>query len=242
MKRLLCLLFALLLCTGCAGAEQAFPLLDAPLEGALSNDYSAYELIWSLPQLLEADEAASAINQFYAEFENSLKAGDFLLADEWDELDEGFHAELSYAMTDADEHYVCFALTLLSTAGNGENAVLWADTFALDGLYAGQKVGLSQLLGLEEDNADENSPTLAAQLASKLVWQIISQESQNPDGDYLDGLTEEQVQNAFIPEQDFYLDADGNVVFFIQSGEIAGEIAGILEYPFSVAELLSAVK
>ena len=242
MKRLLCMLFALLLCTGCAGAEQAFPLLDAPLEGNLSNAHSAYELIWILPQLQETDEAASAINRFYAEFENSLKAGDFLLEDEWDELDEGFHAELSYAMTYADEHYVCFALTLMSTAGNGENAVLWADTFALDGLYAGQKVGLSQLLGLEEDKADENSQTLAAQLATKLVWQIVSQESQNPDGDYLDGLTEEQVQNAFIPEQDFYLDADGNVVFFIQSGEIAGEIAGILEYPFSVAELLSAVK
>lgn len=242
MKRLLCLLFALLLCTGCAGAEQAFPLLDASLEGALSNSNSAYEMVWSLPQLLEADEAASTINRFYVELENSLKTGEFLLADEWEDMDEAFRAELSYAMTYADEHYVCVAFTLLSSAGNGENAILWADTFALDGLYAGQKVGLSQLLGLEEDKADENSLSLAAQLASKLVWQIVSLESQNPDGDYLDGLTEEQVQNAFIPEQDFYLDADGNVVFFIQSGEIAGEIAGILEYPFSVAELLSAVE
>ena len=36
-------------------------------------------------------------------------------------------------------------------------------------------------------------------------------------------------------------DAEGNVVFFIQPGEIAGEIAGVLTYPFAPAELLSAV-
>ena len=47
---------------------------------------------------------------------------------------------------------------------------------------------------------------------------------------------------AFSPESDFYLDADGNVVFFIQAGEIAGEIAGVLHFPFNPAELLSAVK
>ena len=53
---------------------------------------------------------------------------------------------------------------------------------------------------------------------------------------------ERSLTGAFSPESDFYLDADGNVVFFIQAGEIAGEIAGVLRFPFNPAELLSAVK
>ena len=56
------------------------------------------------------------------------------------------------------------------------------------------------------------------------------------------GAGAEHVRGAFSPESDFYLDGDGNVVPFIQPGEIAGEIAGVLRFPFAPAELLSAVK
>ena len=236
MKRLLCLLFALLLCTGCAGAEQAFSLLGEPLTGTHSFSGDGSQLTYSLPQLSANDDVSATINRFYGERVVQLKA--LWQTDEWQDAS----GDLSYAMTYGDHRYVSIAFTLLRSAGNGEIATLWADTFAMDGLYAGQKLCLSQLLGLEDESDDGEGPSLASQLAYRLVWQIVSQESLNPDGDYLDGLTEQQVQNAFDPEQDFYLDEDGNVVFFIQSGEIAGEIAGILEYPFSIAEMLSAVE
>ena len=59
--------------------------------------------------------------------------------------------------------------------------------------------------------------------------------------DYDPDLTMEELQNAFSPESDFYLDEDGNLVFYVQAGVIAGEVNGILTYPFSPAELLSAV-
>ena len=88
--------------------------------------------------------------------------------------------------------------------------------------------------------SDEASVTET--LAYRLVWQIVERDSQNADGDYLDGLTEAELRMAFSPETDFYLDEDGNVVFFIQAGEIAGEIAGVLRFPFAPAELLSAMK
>lgn len=237
MKRLLCLLFALLLCTGCAGAEQAFPVLDTLLEGTITLLDGDFTLLYTLPQLIDSSGAAESVSGYYAQMEAQL-------ASLWEPsaLDEAFNGELSFQMTHGDERYVSFAFTLLSTAGNGESTTLFADTFAMDGLYAGQKVSLSQLLGLEEESTGPDELSLASRLAYQLVWQIIYQESQNPDGDYLDGLTEQQVQQAFDPEQDFYLDADGNVVFFIQSGEIAGEIAGILEYPFSIAEIISTLQ
>ena len=66
--------------------------------------------------------------------------------------------------------------------------------------------------------------------------------------DNIDNITQLQYKDANGNLQDIegmeitYLDADGNVVFFIQAGEIAGEIAGVLRFPFNPAELLSAVK
>ena len=96
---------------------------------------------------------------------------------------------------------------------------------------------------MEEEGGElSDGQSVAEQLAYELVWQIVERDSQNADGDYLDGLSKEQLTGAFSPESDFYLDADGNVVFFIQAGEIAGEIAGVLRFPFNPAELLSAVK
>ena len=85
-----------------------------------------------------------------------------------------------------------------------------------------------------------SAESLAERLAYQLVWQNIQQSSQQVDGDYLDGLSEVGLRAAFSPESDFYLDADGNIVFFIQAGVVAGEVAGILTFPFSSAELLSA--
>ena len=96
---------------------------------------------------------------------------------------------------------------------------------------------------MEEEGGElSDGQSVAERLAYELVWQIVERDSQNADGDYLDGLSKEQLTGAFSPESDFYLDADGNVVFFIQAGEIAGEIAGVLRFPFNPAELLSAVK
>lgn len=98
----------------------------------------------------------------------------------------------------------------------------------------GQPVSLSQVLGLEEEGGElSDGQSVAEQLAYELVWQIVERDSQNADGDYLDGLSKEQLTGAFSPESDFYLDVDGNVVFFIQAGEIAGEIAGVLRFPFN---------
>ena len=57
------------------------------------------------------------------------------------------------------------------------------------------------------------------------------------EGDYLDGLELDSVRSALDPETDFYLDENGNIVFFVEPGLLAGEIAGVLLYPFSPYEL-----
>ena len=165
------------------------------------------------------------------------------MAQDMQNLAEPVDASIDYEVTHDSSRYVSVVLTSTMLGGGGENVSLSADTFARDGLYAGQPVSLSQVLGLEEEGGElSDGQSVAEQLAYELVWQIVERDSQNADGDYLDGLSKEQLTGAFSPESDFYLDADGNVVFFIQAGEIAGEIAGVLRFPFNPAELLSAVK
>ena len=140
-------------------------------------------------------------------------------------------------MVHLSQRYVSIVRIIREMGGNGEYEFLMADTFALDGMYAGQKLSLSQVLGMEE-NPESSS---AAQLVWNLVWQIAAQEAENPQSAYLDGITMQEVQNAFWPESDFYLDADGNIVFWIAPGELAGEMAGVLLFPFAPGELMSAI-
>lgn len=135
------------------------------------------------------------------------------------------------------ERYISVILTVTERMGITENASLASFNFALDGQYAGGQLSLSQTLGLEEQQA-QNGEMLSTTIAYKVVWDSISQTLTKPENDYLDGLTIEQLKAVFNPETDYYLDEKGQVVFYIQSGEIASAMAGILTYSFTKEELM----
>lgn len=210
--------------------------LATPLTGsrtwAARDGAASVCLRYTYPQFEAWLDADQAINAYYR-----------ALAQDMEALEMPVDAEISFEVTHNDARYISVALTSTTMGGNGESASLSADTFARDGMYAGQPVTLSQVLGLEQEGGElSDEASVTETLAYRLVWQIVERDSQNADGDYLDGLTEAELRMAFSPETDFYLDEDGNVVFFIQAGEIAGEIAGVLRFPFAPAELLSAMK
>lgn len=242
MKRAAAFVMALCLALACAAAqgetmEEQVGLAQAqPLSGEHSWPADmlgqACTLRYSYPQFQAEKETDEAINAYYQ-----------ALSRDMENLTEPVDALISFEIEHNSDRYVSVVLTSTTFGGGGESVSLSADTFARDGLYAGQPVSLSQVLGLEEEGDElSDGESVAERLAYDLVWRIVERDSQNADGDYLDGLTQEQVRAAFSPESDFYLDGDGNVVFFIQPGEIAGEIAGVLRFPFAPAELLSAVK
>jgi len=237
VKKALLMMTVLLavLLLGAAYASSADPaaadglIMIQPLEGVTgpADMPQAASFSWRLPRFEETTEVARAINRYYAQIAQTLQA---------ENPEET--AELSFEVVHHSAQYVSIVKTTRITGGNGEYERLSADTFALDGLYAGQKLSLSQLLGMEEEEPGGSS---AAMLVWDLVWQIVEKDTQNADGAYLDDLDATRVQHAFDPEKDFYLDTDGNVVFMIQAGELAGEMAGVLLFPFSAGELLSAV-
>lgn len=185
---------------------------------------ASFLITFRYPQFVCQLPSDEAINRYYQMLAAQMPI---------DEIDAD--TSIDCEVTHSSARYVSVLETTTMLGGNGETQTLRSDTFARDGIYAGQKLNLSQLLGLEEQAA------LAETLVYQLVWQIVQRNAENAEGDYLDGLTQQDVANAFQPETDFYLDADGNLVFWIPAGEIAGEIAGILLFPFSPAELLSAV-
>jgi hypothetical protein len=151
-----------------------------------------------------------------------------------------YQSELSYRLTANTDDYLSVLLINRQSLGNAESETWTASVYALNGVYEGQTVSLSQVTGMEQEEGDA-SGSYAASLVYRLVWQII-QEQQAIRQNYFPDLTLDDFKRSFSPETDFYLDADGNLVFFVQAGVIASEMDGILTYPFSLAELLASVK
>lgn len=251
MKRLICLIAALCLFTPGAlaqGVAEVAPLTGEQFFPSGADAQSAtYRFTYTLPQLAADTPADTAINAYYANL--AIDLTDTVMPQTVAALDEtpavdapAWYTAMDYRVTLSSADYLSVLLTSRQFLGNTETESWSANVFARSGVYAGQQISLSQAMGLEqEDDADPTGNSYAAQLVYGLVWQNIAQQQAMLQKDYFPGLTQADLESVFTPESDFYLDADGNVVFFIQSGQIAGEVEGILTYPFSRAELLSAV-
>ena len=177
---------------------------------------AAFHFDYLLPQFIAMNDISSAINQFFIGLP--------------DELHSFFPVEsghITFEIHHFSQRYLSIMLNCTYENSSGLSDQKAALTFALDGMYAGQRVTLSQVLGMEQQEE------LVTWQAYDLVWQIIQREKQNPETDYRDDLTRENL--PFHPETDFYLDGND-----IQAGEIAGEIAGTLFYPFSTAEIIAS--
>jgi len=212
-------------CTKADASGEGLRLAD-PLEGIWKPaDVPQASFSYRLPQFESDDERAALINAYYQAYASNGFDGAVTDASVY----------VDYEMASPEGRYLSVLLRFQSEGGMGLAETIHADTFALDGIYAGQRLSLSQLLGMEDIGEDYLSETVYS-----LIWLIVERDSLNAEGDYPEGITMEDVTAAINPQEDFYIDQDGNVVFYIQAGELAGEIAGILTFPFAPAELTGA--
>lgn len=221
------------------GLQPASPITGKQLQPEDAQNPGEVCLIYAYPQFAAENEADEAINRFFRQ-----EAG-AMLQERAQDAEPPERQEIDYRLALNTQRYVSVLLYNRTSTARGEYERLDAHTFARDGVYAGQRLTLSQVLGLEPETGgaqDVAGETLAETLCYDLVWQIIERGMQDLDGDYLEDLTREKLCQTLHPEQDFYLDEEGNVVLYIQAGEVAGEIAGTLLFPFSPAELLSAIQ
>lgn len=248
-------LLAALLTMGLAASAFAESLeLGSPLSGVqaypegVSQEQATYLFQYEYPQFLASTDTDQAINAYYQAVCKDM--GGVFIPQNVEEVlalrEEGapsYYTDLQYQITANTREYVSVLLSSKQFLGNGESESIQANVFARDGLYAGRLVILSQVMGLEQEGDEfEAKASYASQLAYQLVWQIMQQEKASMKHDFIEGLTRDGLEAVFAPETDFYMDAEGNLVFFLQAGTVAGEVEGILTYPFSMAELLTAAK
>ncbi len=207
----------------------------------------AASLVFSyrLPQFRAGQPQAQAMNEYFASYAKDIV--ETVIPATMNAVDEqplpgdpGYTIRLDYRIPSITQDQCSVLLQSQQFLGNTLIEQWVSVVFALDGIYAGQPISLSQAMGLEREG-DTLGDDPASELVYGLVWQIIQYDIGSMERAYFPDVTEDEFRLAFSPQDDFYFDADGNFVFFIQAGIIAGEVEGVLQYPFSPAELLSAI-
>lgn len=252
MKKKLCLLLSLALAFSLAAA-QAAPLAQAPAlagqalypEGA-SEETAVFRFSYAYPQFVAEFETDEAINEFYSyQYSDMLLFTAPLMAQAaMEEADAVTQNTVSYQITHNGDDYLCLLFSQEQLAGAAQYETWTAHVFARQGAAAGTVVTLPEILGTldsaeEDEAAIERASRKANELVCALVWEIIQEQISQGQGDYYEELTADDLAAEFYPESDFYMDADGSLVFFIQPGMIASQAQGILTFPFTLAELQS---
>lgn len=246
MKKLIALLLALMLLPISVFAIELGEDVSGTAcwpEGA-NEAGAAYIYRYSYPTVLGDSEVAGLINENFAYMiEDALAFKVPMTGEMMDSPDvQGYTHDFSRVTCNNDE-YLSVLVTSEAFLGAAAQEVYYGYTFSLTGLRAGQVTSLPRLLGILKDDEEdtwmqERQTNKANELVWGLVWDIIQEQRKegvitcDPD------LTYEMFTLDFYPEQDFYLDENGNPVFFIQAATIASAADGVLTFPFTIEELL----
>ena len=248
MRRFLLMLLTFLFAA--ASALAAPVTLAADLTGEIcypegsTAENAAYVYRYQYPEAAVADEVGQMINDFYAYMvSDALDFGAPIAAESMENSDVQGYTNITSQVTCNNEDF--FSVKVITESFQGaEIGQIWSGhTFALTGDKAGSAIALPFLLGLmdagESDTWTQDRATSKANtFIWDLVWNII--EEQRADGTvaYYDDVTRESLEGLFYPEQDFYLDENGNPVFYLQAGDFAATSEGVITFPFSMDELL----
>ena len=250
-QKLAAMAAALLLALTVSTGAFADPLAEGePLTGTVyypegaDRENAAFSFSYAYPQFVGGTEAENAINQLYQYELNDMLLFTAPMYSDGETGEAPSSMTVSYQLTLNDDDYLCVLFTREQWMGAAASEMLEAHVFGRQGAEAGQVVNLPNVLGtLDFSETDERKVNRAARQASALiydlVWEIICQQIEEGSDVYFDDLIREDLEAEFYPENDFYMDGEGNVVFYIQSGMISNQAAGVLYYPFSLAELLS---
>lgn len=151
--------------------------------------------------------------------------------------------ELTYEITHQSSEALSVRIDKVVTVGQSVSRTVKAYTFKLTGAMSGTVTSLPYLLELvTDDSADEwlidRQIAKADACVRDMVWALIEEDMDKPDSQIDPDRAEEEFENAFYPEEDFYLDAEGNFVFFIQEDIIAPKKAGQFFYTITLEDLL----
>ena len=158
---------------------------------------------------------------------------------------EGFDSStvITYTVTCNNDDF--FSVLIRKEENNPDiSRVFWnACVFSRKNGSPGVTYTLPKVLGILSANESEewlqNRQTEKANsLIREMVWDMIQD---NPDGLDYGNLTEETLSYIFFPEEQFYLDANGDPVFYLQPGDVFDEVpenAELFTFPIPMEDIL----
>ncbi len=237
---LLLLLSAVLL----APASLAEPLaLTEDLAGAEVlpiGENRTYTYTYAYPQVDDSDPSAALINEFYRyRVSDALDFEVPMMADYYasDGGRDSIFVRIGYTVTCNNDAYFS---VLLKSEGN-DYQTYTGHTFSRTDLKPGSSVALPYLLGiLETDESDswlqDRQTARADTLVRGLVWKMLEEHREELGID--PEFTEEIFALSFYPEEDFYLDENGDPVFYLEPGLAAEPGKGLLTFPIPLSLIL----
>ena len=183
---------------------------------------------YAYPQVEGEGEAVEAINKtFFDLVADSLEFDVPRRGEEVYDTSVQAHTDIRYQITANDGEY--FSVLIISdTVMDGDRFVsVKAQVFSLDTEKAGHQVTLPYLLGiLEEDSDDDWLRDRQTERAEEIIRMLITDEIERLRGegeDIPEDIIEELLLYDFNPEEDFYYDGEtGYVVFFLQPFQDSG--------------------
>ncbi|MBR6029006.1 MAG: hypothetical protein IKP40_07940 [Clostridia bacterium] len=247
--KLIRLIAALLLTLSLCSCVFADPLVQTEdLSGTLCWPADAdpadavYVYTYRYPQVLGEEEAVLAINAHFAyeitdaEIYRVPMFGEMVPEGEREETD------VSYTITCSSDTYFSVLITTADRYQGETFTILSAQVFSRNTDKAGSIITLPYLLGiLEGTEADAWMLQRQKEKADACVRDLVLERMEATPGQWLDGVDSEYLSAIFYPEEDFYLDASGDPVFFVQPGMIAPEEEGPQLFPIPLEELLDEI-
>lgn len=247
MKRLFLLLMALSLVPLCAAAEDILSFgeditgLYTYPEGVSEAD-ARYVYRYCYPQIAGDSEVAQMVNNTYQYLaDDALGFECPMNASSHPDSEPPMQVTVSYEVTHCSAEYLSVRVCKEIAIGDAVSRIVTGHVFPLTGPEPGALTSLPYLLGiLKHDETDEwyldRQIEKANACVRGMVWAMVED-----DPAIYEDMTEEEFGYIFYPEEDFYLDAEGRFVFFMQEGTVAPEEAGVLTYTLTLEEILDEI-
>ena len=245
MKRFWPVMLACLLLCSAALAE---PL---PLTEDLANtvtvlydesdpDAGSYVYTYRFPHADPEDPTAYLVNSFFEYEANDTEVYTIPnLSDYYCGVGQSVTVDISYTVTCNNDEFFSVLLYTRETV-DGDLSEKWTGrTFSRLRGVANATFDLPRLLGiLDPEESDEwlqNRQTGKASAAVRtLIWEIIEEDE---EGIYDPSFTEEDLEYCLFPEEDFYMNEDGDLVFYLAPGYAADPEYGLLTFTLSLEDI-----
>lgn len=247
MKKLISLTMALALGISAAVAD-SLPLAE-DLRGEVILPYEegnaeggSFTYSYTYPAVSPEHPDAAIVNTFFEyEISDTINFRAPMDAENWAHTGENVHKSVSYEVTCNNDDYFSVLVRVTETTPEDTFETFAGNTFSRTEQRPGYTTTLPQILGIlssyESDTwLQERQTAKADAYVRAMIWEHIEE---NPDGlPFYDDLAEEDLEYIFYPEEDFYLDENGNPVFFLQPGDAAPTEAGLMTFPLTLEDIL----